>query len=332
MKEPSSAVTVEFDKMKIEDSIAQKWAYEDENSYIKNWNGGQTPDENKDKYMTDIYKNGYRYIGVTDSSFKKEGYGLQLFPNGDKYFGQFSNDNRNEDGIYFWKPRMYSNRIHGEAYFGNWKNNKKDSTGIYLWVDEPINNLEYENANFDAFAGEFEEEKYVRGTYLSKFGDYFCLYHGNFDRDGKKTDENAFFYTSRTNKIFFGKMIKDALVSGFLGSVDLDSDDVKDLIYCNFKEDGSVNQVLETNKLDKDDIEDISKKMSLFKKIMFDGNYFLKIYNKYAKVKYNCDNVLGCFDAFDNKDYYNAMKKLLSRHRRNNIYFYIEENFFGREF
>ena len=44
-------------------------------------------------------------------------------------------------------------------------------------------------------------------------------------------------------------MIKDYLVSGFLWSVDLNSDDVKDLMYCDFNEDGNINVICETSKL-----------------------------------------------------------------------------------
>lgn len=333
MKEPSSN-TIELDKMKIDDAIESSGKYDEDGVFIKKWEGGETESDNKDKYICDISKNSCRYIGTLDNKFQKEGYGVQIFENGDKYFGQFMDDERNEDGIYFWSPTKNEteNRIQSEIYFGNWKNNKKDVNGMYIWVDEPEGNMEYENANFDAFVGEFDEERYIRGTYLSKDGDFFCLYHGNFDRTGKKTDENAFFYTSKTNRIFFGKMIKDSLVSGFLGNVDLDSDDVKDLMYCDFNEDGSVNEILETNKLDQEDVEDLCKKISLFKSVIFDGNYFLKVYNKYAKAKYKADNVFSEMSVFDDKEAYRDMLKLLSRYKRNNIYMYIEENFFGRDF
>ena len=66
--------------------------------------------------------------------------------------------------------------------------------------------------------------------------------------------------------------------------------------------------------------------------MIFDGNYFLKVYNKYAKAKYKADNVFCEMNVFDDKDAYRDIQKLLSRYKRNNIYMYIEENFFGREF
>ena len=36
-------------------------------------------------------------------------------------------------------------------------------------MDQPENNYEYDNANFDAYVGQFEEEKYIRVKYLIKF-------------------------------------------------------------------------------------------------------------------------------------------------------------------
>lgn len=53
-------------------------------------------------------------------------------------------------------------------------------------MNEPLNNKEFDNANFDAYVGNFDNDKFVRGTYLSKISDDYYLYHGNFDGEGKK--------------------------------------------------------------------------------------------------------------------------------------------------
>ena len=153
-----------------------------------------------------------------------------------------------------------------------------------------------------------------------------------FDKDGKKTDDNAFFYTSQTNRIYFGKINKDILLSGYLGSVD-DGDEVKDFVFCNFNDDGSVKEILEASKLNQDEAEDTKKKIiGLYKGVLSDGGFFKKIYGKYLKVKNKVDNLFCDVAIFDKKDYFPDLQKLLNKYKRKNIYTYIEENFFGREF
>ena len=114
---------------------------------------------------------------------------------------------------------------------GQWKNNLKDKYGMYIWMEESENNFEYENANFDAYIGEFEQEKYVRGTYLTKLNNEYFIYHGNFNKDGKKNDNNAFFYSSKTNKLFHGEIKDDILICGYLGSFDEDKDELTDILF-----------------------------------------------------------------------------------------------------
>ena len=323
--------SLELDKSKIDETIASSGKYEENGIFIKKWEGGESESDTQDRYITEISKNNSKYIGTLDQKFKRDGYGLQIFENGDKYFGQFSQDQREEEGIYFWCPISNETNTQSELFLGNWKDNKKYNSGMYLWIDEPQNNIEYENADLDAYVGELENEKYTRGTYLSKKEKNLSLYHGNFDKEGKKTGDNAFFYTSQTNRIFFGKINKDVLLSGYLGSVD-ESDEVKDLVFCNFNEDGSVKEILEMSKLNQEEAEDAKKKIALFKEVIFDGGYFKKIYNKYLKVKNKVDNIFCDVAIFDKKDYLPDIKKLLSKYKRKNIYIYIEENFFGREF
>lgn len=82
-------------------------------------------------------------------------------------------------------------------------------------------------------------------------------------RKEKKSDNNAYFFSSKSNKIFHGKIIKDILVNGYLGSFDADGENVTEVVYCKFNEDGSVNDVIEQNKLNEDDVEDEKKKLKI---------------------------------------------------------------------
>lgn len=332
MKEGGATNSIELDKTKIDETIKSTGKFEDQGIFIKKWEGGDSETDTQNLYITEISKNGSKFIGTLDSKFKREGYGLQIFENGDKYFGQFSQDQRNDDGIYFWAPNSNDSYSHSELFLGNWRDNKKENNGIYLWIDQPLNNKEYDNANFDAYLGDLENERYIRGTYLSKIGKNLCLYHGNFDKEGKKTDENAFFYTSQTSRIFFGRIVKDILVSGYLGTVEGGSEEVKELAFCNFNDDGSVKEIIEMSKIDPEEAEDAKRKIGIFNGVIFEGDYFKKIYNKYLKAKHKVDNVFEDINVFDKKDNFPDIKKLVDKYKRKNIYIYIEENFFGREF
>ena len=338
MKEPSTNF-LELDKMKIDEQIASSGEYSSDGVFIKKWilsneEGEENTSQTKDKYVAVLEKNGSQYSGTLDNKFQREGYGLELFSNGDKYFGQFDSNLRNENGIYYFAPiknNENSNNLQTECYLGQWKNNLKDKSGIYIWMDEPENNFEYDNANFDAYVGEFEEERYVRGTYLSKLNNECYLYHGNFDKDGKKSDNDAHYFTSKTNKIFHGKINKDVLISGFLGTLDEEGENVTELVYCRFNEDGSVNDVIEEKKLNEDDINDEKKKIIDFRSIIFDGDYFGKIYNKFSKIKYKIDKLGDIVQVLGREENIGEIDKILNKYAKKNIYFRIEENFFGRE-
>ena len=73
-----------------------------------------------------------KYIGTLDNKYLKEEYGIQICENGDKYFGQFTGNDRNKNRIYFWGPTKNENR--------------NSIRNIFLKLE---NEIEYENANFD---------------------------------------------------------------------------------------------------------------------------------------------------------------------------------------
>jgi len=339
----SAVNTLELDKVKIDEKIASDGEYTSEGILIKKWvltNDENENSENKgkdqNKYLTSLQKNGCQYTGTLNEKFQRDGYGLEVFENGDKYFGLFESDVRNDKGIYYFAPRKNpenenSTNIQSECYLGQWKNNVKDKYGIYIWMDQPENNYEYDNANFEAYVGEFDDEKYVRGTYLSKLNNEYYLYHGNFDQDGKKNDNNAYFFSSKSNKIFHGKIIKDVLVNGYLGSFDAEGENVTEVVYCKFNEDGSVNDVIEQNKLNEEDVQEETKNIKNFRSIIFDGDTFGKIYNKFTKIKAKIDRLEDMIEVLEKEDNIAEIEKILNKYNKKNIYFYIEENFFGRK-
>lgn len=343
MKEGSTCF-IELNKGKIDEIISssEEYSSQDGNIFIKKWEANN--EENNEfadkidetKFISSIKKDGFQYSGSLNSKFQREGYGLEIFNNGDKYFGQFESNNRSEKGIYYFAPiknvqNGKSEIIQTECYIGQWNNNLKNRNGIYIWMEQPENNFEYENANFDAYIGEFFEDKYVRGTYISKFNNDLYIYHGNFSKDGKKNDNNAYFFSSKWNKIFHGKIINDCLVNGFLGGFDEEGEIVTEIIYCKFNEDGSINDVIEQKQLEREDIEEEKKNITNFRNVAFDGDYFGKIYNRFTKIKIKIDKLEDMTVVLQNEENISEINKILNKYTKKNIYFDIEENFFGRE-
>ena len=339
MKDPSTNF-IELDKGKIDRGISESGEYTADGIYIKKWTPNKEQNQENysdkkegDKYIATLEKNCCQYSGSLNDKFQRDGYGLELYNNGDKYFGQFDSNCRNEKGIYYFAPTKNDENpenIQTECFLGQWKNNLKDKNGMYIWMDEPQNNFEFQNANFDAYVGEFEDEKYLRGTYLSKLNNEYYLYHGYFDKDGKKTDDNAYFYTSKSNKVFHGKILKDVLEYGILATFEDDGDKIKEVVYCTFNEDGSVKDVYEENQLSPEDVEGEKRKIINFRNIVNNGDYFNKIYNKFVKTKMKIDKLGDMVNVLEREGSIQEINKILNKYSKKNIYYDIEENFFRR--
>lgn len=337
---PTSSNILELDKIKIDETINKDGQYEDEGVLIKKSekpeleeeDQNEDDQENKDDYyLASIERGPARYIGTLNGKFQRDGLGLQNLENGDQYFGQFAQDQRNGEGYYFWTPKTNENRVQTEFYDGKWKDNKKDEKGAYIWMDEPTDDQSYENAIFDAYIGELKDEKYTRGTYLSKTETDFYLYHGNFDDECKKSDESAFFYTSQLNRIFHGAINKDLLVNGYIAYFEPDSDEIKELVHCTFNEDGSIDEIKRQKDINEDEAEDEIRNIKNFKSVIFDGNYFPKIYTRYRKAKTFIEDNANSIELLEDKENIPKIQKLLKKYNSKSIYNSIEENFFGRE-
>jgi hypothetical protein len=187
MEEISSKINeIHYDKKDIIEKIKSTGKYESETTTIIKWE-----DEMNDDSEMYIVKNQYKnlpFIGVVNYEFKREGYCVNNYINGDEYFGYYSNDLRNKQGIYIYKPKPNMNKIiTRQFYFGLWENDMKHGRGIYLWLKDnnnennindkmynPFNN--FDNSNFHAFVGELDNNDFKKGTLLKKEGENYFVF------------------------------------------------------------------------------------------------------------------------------------------------------------
>ena len=343
MKEASSFF-IDLDKKKIDDKIIKEGEYKTEEGdiFIKKWkinkeeNSNPSKKKSENKYLGFLKKEGFSYSGSLNEDFQRDGYGLEIFKNGDKFLGQFESDIRNAKGVYYFSPIKNEENENGvniqsECYLGEWKNNVKDKSGIYIWLDQQENKYEYNNTNFEAYIGEYDEDKYIRGTYLTKLNNEYTVYHGNFSKEGKKNDNSAYYFSLKWNKMYHGKFVDDALESGYLCSFDEEGKNVINIIFCKFNDDGSVNDVYEENQLNQEDIEKEKQYIAFLKNIMFEGDHFGKIYSIFYEIKNKIDNMDDMMKILENEENIAEMDKILNKYNKENIYKEIEVKYLGKE-
>ena len=317
---------IELDKKKIIEEINSKGIYKDNGVVIKKWD-----EENEENFISEIKKNGSHFIGVLNGRLERHGYGVNFYKSGEKYLGYFDQDLPNKSGIYLWAPVIKGRNIQIECYHGLWKNNKKDKKGIYIWMNEPLNNKEFDNANFDTYVGIFDNDKFIRGTYLSKISDDFYLYHGNFDNEGKKTDDNAFFYSSKYDRILHGKIEKDFFVNAYVSFFESDSGEIKNLVYCTFDKTGSVDNIIMQNDLKEEKRKKEEENVTLFRNVILEIDYFGIIYNRFHEIKDFIRDNINSVEVLEDKNKFPLFMSLCSKHNEDNIFNNIEKKVFDKK-
>jgi hypothetical protein len=119
-----------------------------------------------------IYLDGDKYIGEFKND-KAHGNGTYYFASGNKYVGEFKNNLLNGNGTFYY--------VTGNKYIGKWKNSKQNGNGT----------LYYPNGN--KYVGEFKDNKFNgNGTLYFSSGN---KYVGEF-KDGKPDGNGTLFYTN----------------------------------------------------------------------------------------------------------------------------------------
>jgi hypothetical protein len=109
--------------------------------------------------------NGHYYINNDNGTYIKNGYGIEIYSNGDKYEGEWRNNQRYGQGT--------MNYANGDKYEGGWLNNRRSGQGKFTYT------------NGDRYEGEwYNNRRYEQGTMTYANGD---KYEGRWRYDAKTT-------------------------------------------------------------------------------------------------------------------------------------------------
>ena len=310
-EQSSSKYKIHYNKKDISQKIKTNKIYQSGTTKIIRWEDDMNTDT--EMYVIKNKINNLPFIGVVNHEFKREGYCFNKYLNGDEYFGYYSNDLRNKQGIYIYKP-IYStgNIFLRQYYFGLWKNDIKEGRGIYLWLKEKRDNYknlmndkynpfnDFEKANFDAYVGCLEKNKFTKGTLLKKEGDNYFVFYGSI-QNSKKNGKNCYYYSAKLEEILYGTFKDDLFIEGFVGKFNDNGEIDKIIKYKN-------KTILERDKLQKsDNIEEISQKLLTFRNIIMSKDYFGILYNIFKEaIDFKNEN-MNDVEIFNSEAYLDLM-------------------------
>lgn len=291
---------------------------------IRKWEG----EENTDLFIADINKNNIKFLGVLNSKLQKDNYGVLTYPNGEKYFGLFQKELRTKQGFYEYSPKIIGDKILREYYFGLWRDNQKDDHGSYLWLTEnkdstPFSN--FDNADFDCYTGEIDMETFSKGTYLSKKGGDYYLYHGYFNTSGEKHGEDCFYYNATKDELMLGTVRHDKFIRGFIAMFDEDGK-LKHIMKCEFDEEGKVSSFQQKEEIESDVLGKVCNDMEMFRNVILGVDYFGKIFEVFQKTKEYVDKKMNNLEVFDSSDEFPKMMAVSFLFNEIKIFQNIEKN------
>ena len=222
------------------------------------------------------------FLGVVNFNFKRFGYCLNTYLNGDIYFGYYLRDIINKKGFYSFKPKIENDYKLSQYYLGNWENNLFEGFGIYLWIKEKNDTIpfsDFNNSNFDAFIGNSEKGVFKKGILLNYNKNNFFIYYGSFSEEGKKEGNNCFYYSNNLEEMFFGTYKNDIFIEGFIAKFDKNNGKMIELIV--YKKDEDKEPASEKIKIENE--KNIEFIMTKFRNIIFSKNHFKIIYEEFKK-------------------------------------------------
>ena len=312
-EQSSSKNKIHYNKNDIIKKLNQNKKYISGNTTIIRWEDDMNT--NTEMYILKNKFNNLPFIGVVNYEFKREGYCINSYLNGDEYFGYYINDLRNKQGLYIYKPKFeIGNKILRQYYFGLWENDYKEGRGIYLWLNEIrdnrnrniINNKSYnpfnyfEKANFYAYIGLLKKNKFTKGTLLKKENDNYFVFHGSL-QNLKKNGKNCFYYSAKLEQILYGTFKDDKFIDGFVGKYD-DNGQIKEII--KYKNKTIINK---DKFLPNDNIEELSQKLITFRNIIMSKDYFGILYKVFKDAIDFKNKNMNNIDIFNSDLYIDLM-------------------------
>ena len=330
-EQSSSKNKIHYNKNDIIKKLNQNKKYISGNTTIIRWEDDMNT--NTEMYILKNKFNNLPFIGVVNYEFKREGYCINSYLNGDEYFGYYINDLRNKQGLYIYKPKFeIGNKILRQYYFGLWENDYKEGRGIYLWLNEIrdnknrniINNKSYnpfnnfEKANFYAYIGLLKKNKFTKGTLLKKENDNYFVFHGSL-QNLKKNGKNCFYYSAKLEQILYGTFKDDKFIDGFVSKYD-DNGQIKEII--KYKNKTIINK---DKFLPNDNIEELSQKLITFRNIIMSKDYFGILYKVFKDAIDFKNKNMNNIDIF-NSDLYIDLMDVESSYNQVSIFKDIEKH------
>ena len=322
LEESSSKNRIHFDKKEILEKLSLNQKYQNDNTTIIKW-------EDDFNFDTEMYiiKNKFNelpFIGVVNYEFKREGYCVNNYINGDEYFGYYSNDVRNKQGLYIYKPKIDKKNelILRQYYFGLWENDIKQGRGIYLWLKDTNKEknklynpfLNFEKANFEAYIGLYEQNKFSKGTLIKKEQNNYFVFHGFFN-NLKKNGKNCYYYSAKLEEILYGTFKDDVFIEGYVGKFN-NNGELENMIKYNNKE------IIEKRD---DNFKEIAKKLLTFRNIIMSKDYFGILYNIFKEVINFKNNNMNDVEIF-NSDIYIDLLDIATSYNQVSIFKDIERH------
>ena len=289
-------------KGKILEALLIEKVFKEEGVIIKKWEG----ERNTKDYISEIKKGDIHFIGILDSNLVKQGYGFMSLPNNEKYFGVYTDDLRSKHGLYQYPDKIEGDKIEREFFFGVFNEGKVDNRGVYLWIKEkkdvPMFN-NFEEADFSCFVGDLDSNHFINGTYMTKKGEQYYVYHGSFNEQNEKEGDGVFYYNSEKDELMYGKVEKNKFINSYMSVFD-DEGNIKNGIFVNFDDKGKISDYKQKEEMpDKSGIFD---QMFDFRNIILDKDYFGEVFNTFkTTMEFIASDVN--FESFDSQDKFSKL-------------------------
>ena len=311
--------TLVLEKQKILDAIGLECKYEKENCLIRRWEGN----EDTDSFIAHISNGKSNFIGVLNGKLDRNGYGINTYENGDVYFGYFEKDKRDKHGVYIWPTEEKNGSKNDEMYYGFWKENVRDHHGIYLWMKNYTDSISFEEISFDAYVGTIADDRFKKGTYLSKVNDEYFLYYGGFDVNGMKNDNDAMYYSGKFDRLMKGKIVNEVFTEGYVAFFNANGK-ISNIVYVEFEGKEKIKKMTMKENINEEERKKNEEKMITFRNIILGEDYFGEIFKRYREIKNFIKENMHTIDVLDDKEKFPDITKLCVGYNEKNIYSDIE--------